>query len=558
MSVLQRFFLTRKGLLLVIIFFIAVCLRFYKLGDIPAALHRDEAFLGYNALSLLETGRDMTGNFLPLHISSFLYSPAGYSYASIPFISLFGLNAFSVRFASALFGSVTVLITYLFVKKLISGKVRERIALIAAFLLAINPWHINLSRTATENVIVVFLITLGTYLFLSFIDKKLKLYLFFSLLCFFLSLFCYQAPRAFLPLFLPLLWFIFSRGEVKKNQLMAGSLYFAFFLIPITMFLLSPNLSLRLRTVSIFATHETKARILELIPQDALSNSPSMETRFFHNKFLGYGLQGTQNYFKHFSYDFLFTEAGFPDRYRVPLMGLLYIVELPFFILGVWFFIRDQRKAGVLLLGWILLAPLGSALTFDDVPNLQRTLIMQPAIAIVVSYGFIASRLFTKSFIWRSVIFLACVPLLLQVLFYLHQYYIHVNYYRPWYRQDGYKMLVSEVNKLKNGNKKVLITNRESAPTIFFLFYNNYDPSLFQKVAMTSQLRDFDRVGFDKYKFSEEECPWPVQKVKIDDIRKDTLYVNSGLCKIPDDARVHEVIKRKDGSTVFYMLSLRN
>ena len=59
-------------ILLVIIFIIGILLRFYRLGDVPFGFHRDEAFLGYNAYSILQTGADMSGNFLPLHLKSFL------------------------------------------------------------------------------------------------------------------------------------------------------------------------------------------------------------------------------------------------------------------------------------------------------------------------------------------------------------------------------------------------------------------------------------------------------------------------------------------------------
>src|SRR5579885_2151410 len=101
-----------KYIWLIIIFFIGCTLRFYGLGEYPYGLHKDEAFLGYNAYSILKTARDITGNFLPLHLKSFLYSPAGYSYFSIPFIALFGLSVFSVRFASAFFGSLTILLVF--------------------------------------------------------------------------------------------------------------------------------------------------------------------------------------------------------------------------------------------------------------------------------------------------------------------------------------------------------------------------------------------------------------------------------------------------------------
>ena len=98
----------------ILIILVGVILRFYRLGEVPRGFHRDEAFLGYNGYSILQTGKDMSGNRLPLHLESFIYSPAGYSYFSIPFIKIFGLNEFSTRAASAFFGTLTVLVTYFF------------------------------------------------------------------------------------------------------------------------------------------------------------------------------------------------------------------------------------------------------------------------------------------------------------------------------------------------------------------------------------------------------------------------------------------------------------
>src|SRR5437016_5236108 len=109
---------SRTIFFLICIVLLGTFLRFYKLGAVPVGFHRDEAFLAYNGWSILKTGRDMSGNFLPLHIASYLYSPAGYSYALIPFLAIFGLNPFAARAASAFFGSGAVVLLYFLVRKL--------------------------------------------------------------------------------------------------------------------------------------------------------------------------------------------------------------------------------------------------------------------------------------------------------------------------------------------------------------------------------------------------------------------------------------------------------
>ena len=83
----------------------------------------------------------------------------------IPFIAVFGLNEFAVRFPSALLGSLTILITYFLVKELLMSseliQTKKRIntnlaALLSAFLFAISPWSLQFSRAAFEGNIGLF------------------------------------------------------------------------------------------------------------------------------------------------------------------------------------------------------------------------------------------------------------------------------------------------------------------------------------------------------------------------------------------------------------------
>lgn len=556
---------------LFLILFLAGILRFYRLGEVPLGFHRDEAFLGYNAYSILKTGHDINGNFLPLHLKSFLYSPSGYSYFSIPFIRVFGLNVFAVRFASALFGVLTILVTYFLVRRLFgnrqttqnpstsSGQAAqnhaETIALLASFVLAINPWHINLSRTATENTLVVFFVALGVFLYLLWIQKPKFHFLVLSFLSFALTLFLYQAPRAFLPLFLPLILFFLptlKRKETKHFLL----LFLIMIIVPLTLIFSSKDLSLRIRTVSIFATEQTQLLLNQQIGEDGISGTSNKITRIFHNKLLGYSSQFLDNYFKHFSYSFLFTDQGFPERYKVPNSGLLYLIELPFMFLGIWFLWKGNRRVAVFLSGWIIFAPLGSALTFDDIPNLQRTLIVFPTLSIISALGFLESVSLIKNKKLKNVFLISVFAILLfSILSYLHQYYIHASLYRPWFRQDGYKELVSSVNDLLPQYKKAIITDRESSPTIFFLFYSKYDPSLFQKETKGTKIKDFDRINFANYEFSQEQCPVRLEKEKGLIGERSILYVNSGLCpESIEGIEVLKVINRLDSSTAFRIL----
>src|SRR3989344_8228068 len=113
-----------KKVFLIAIILVASVLRLYKLGSIPPSLYWDEASLGYNAYSILISARDEHGKFLPLiNFAAFGdYKPPGYIYATVPVVAIFGLSDFAIRFPSAFFGILTVLLTYFLTKKLFVEK----------------------------------------------------------------------------------------------------------------------------------------------------------------------------------------------------------------------------------------------------------------------------------------------------------------------------------------------------------------------------------------------------------------------------------------------------
>src|SRR3989338_9604457 len=113
-----------KKVFLIAIILVASVLRLYKLGSVPPSLYWDEASLGYNAYSILTTAHDEHGKFLPLiNFAAFGdYKPPGYIYAAVAPIALFDLSEFAVRFPSAFFGVLTVVLTYFLAKKLFENE----------------------------------------------------------------------------------------------------------------------------------------------------------------------------------------------------------------------------------------------------------------------------------------------------------------------------------------------------------------------------------------------------------------------------------------------------
>ena len=64
-----------------LVLFVHLAVRVVGLNSSPASINWDEASLGYNAYSLLKTGKDEYGNPWPVALRSFNdYKPALYSY----------------------------------------------------------------------------------------------------------------------------------------------------------------------------------------------------------------------------------------------------------------------------------------------------------------------------------------------------------------------------------------------------------------------------------------------------------------------------------------------
>ena len=147
---------------LVLILLLSLGLRVWQINSFPSGLNADEAALGYNAYSLLTTGKDEHGHPWPVNLESFGdFKPAGYAYLLMPFIKVLGLNEFAVRLPSAIFGILGVLGIYLLTKSLYLTpnpppnlgegepiRVGEVPGLLSALLLAISPWHLHFSRGA--------------------------------------------------------------------------------------------------------------------------------------------------------------------------------------------------------------------------------------------------------------------------------------------------------------------------------------------------------------------------------------------------------------------------
>ncbi|MBI3443558.1 glycosyltransferase family 39 protein, partial [Candidatus Woesebacteria bacterium] len=201
---------------------LAAILRFYKLGEIPLSLDWDENSNAYNAYSIIKTGRDEYGDFLPITNRSFDdYKPPAYMYLNIPTVAVFGLTPFAARLPSAIFGFLTVPVIYFLAKKLFEKSNEElkiknfklKIPEIAMLFLAISPWHLQFSRVGFEATVGLFFAAAAVAAFLYGLESKK--WLIVSAVAIGLSTYTYHTERIFVPLIF-LAAIILYRQELAK------------------------------------------------------------------------------------------------------------------------------------------------------------------------------------------------------------------------------------------------------------------------------------------------------------------------------------------------------
>lgn len=126
---------------------------FFRLNHInEKSLWLDEGITYYNSSGSLIEVWDKTAELDQ--------SPPGYYFVMHGYLEIFGENEFGFRFISVIFGLLSIYFLYLLVQDIYSSEA----GLFAAFLLAINPFHIGYSNEARMYVLLPLLSLIGLFL----------------------------------------------------------------------------------------------------------------------------------------------------------------------------------------------------------------------------------------------------------------------------------------------------------------------------------------------------------------------------------------------------------
>lgn len=449
----RKFFTHTMVLIFIIV--LAFLLRAYHFTTNPPSLYVDEVSLGYNAYSLLKTGRDEYGTLLPFFIRSFnIYSPPLSAYALIPSIAVFGLNEASVRLPAVLFGTLLIPVSFFLVLELFKTR---KLALFTSFFLAVSPWHLHFSRFYHEPNLTVFFSCLGALLYLK--AGKNRFFYILSAISFVVSINFSHIGKAFVPFIVFFLFLIFP-PEFKKNKkyILIALIIGAIGMAPHLLFV---NKSFhRASPVSIF-TNEVGDK---------------------KEKFI-------EGYLSHFSPRFLFNKGDYQGRHSVPGMGELYVFTAPLILFGLYTLVKKLNKGSIFTILWLITSQIPAALA-TQTPHAGRALMVTPIWSILIALGTIYAL---KNIKWFLLWPLFAVGLY-NFLTYIHLYHAHYPKEKAIDWADGYKEMNLFLKSKYDDYERIAVTRYWGHPYIYTLFYHQFDPNKYHS-------QSENKYEFDKFEF---------------------------------------------------------
>jgi len=466
---------------------IGAFLYFYKLGEVPNGLYVDEATTGYNAYSILKTGKDEYGKSFPVLFRFFgSYSPPIYTYLTSLSIGVFGLSIFSVRFVSALSGVMSALVFAFFLQT--SGVLKKKSSVaLGTFLFVISPWNVFFARAGYETYFGFFVFSLGVLF--SWISVKKPKYLMLALPLLSFSTYGAHTERFVVPIF-GLAYFLVFRKELFRKKSKKCLLWG----MGIGLFIQIPHLIL-LRTGALFSKNT-------LFYKDAVAREA--DKILFMPRLIAWPLSFFREFFSQYvSYysprNLFFLPDSDPQR-SVPELSVFYPWMILLYFVGIWVLYNRRRKLFFKFLIMLLFVlPVPIALTGTPFST-QRALPLLLPLSIVISIGVDAIVSRTLKIVWVPVggflIFLSLVLL-------WRSYFVLLPGERAGAWNWGFRELARET---QNRPKEMFLIDQSRLKPAYIelAFFLKYPPEKFQKM-VDPEIRDdyYNRPIFNEdYSFS--------------------------------------------------------
>lgn len=465
--------------LITILIVLAGFLRIYKIATVPPGLNQDETAIGYNAYSILVTGRDEWGEKYPLYFKSFGDNKLPiYIYITVISEKFFGLNEYSVRLPSAIAGTLAVPLLFLLLNVL-TGKFS--LSYLSALLLTFTPWHIQFSRSGFEVNLALTTAILGVFLLILATKLKNIFILILSLLAFSICLYTYNQTRLLSPLLLVSVAAVYHKEllSLKFKNLAISIVIFTIILLPFMLSFLSEAGFFSAKS-ALVTSSDIVARIVDL--RSYADNLPDLYLKFFYNKYLNVFFQYLQNLASLISGEFFFVKGSTHPNQGIGNAGLFYLFQLPLFITGVVLFLKGKERKLLIFWLWLLIGLFTLALS-KEVPHATRGYFMVVPITVFSALGLLyfvdVVKLLQSHKLRMLILVSATLFIFVNLQFYFVSYYFRfpITFAPLWKSAD--KELVGFLSTVDSSYENIIIDNKTDPIYTNFLFYSKYPPKKF-------------------------------------------------------------------------------
>ena len=365
-------------LALILIFAVAIAVRVWRFGEVPAGMNQDGAMGAVDALALSQYGTDRFGMWLPAHLTAWGFGQmsALLSYLTVPFIKIFGLSVIVARLPLLLVSLASLGVLYLFGTKLVN----KNFGLILLAFAAINPWQITQSRWAIDCNLFPHFLLFGMYFL--YLGLKKTRYIFISMVFFGLSMYSYGVALYTVPIFLSVafLYLLITRSVKISHTILAALTYIL--------------VSLPFLTVMFINIFKLKTIYTPLVTMPFFPNSMRS------NDILFFSTDITKQFIANFNsfFNIAFLQRSDFIWNSMPEYATLYICSLPLIVFGmVMLFIKifkkteknsenKLRKNGMFLVVSFFVAALACGLITNNV-NINRINVVFYPLIIFAAYG---------------------------------------------------------------------------------------------------------------------------------------------------------------------------
>lgn len=368
--------------LLLLFIGIAIFFRLFMLGSMPPGMAHDELDMVLSSRAMGKSGQDISGVPFPdfffktnmeakqTNVIPFLLSP---------YFRFVKVSLFTARLPFVVINFLLAIALYKFLKIFIKAKAFRLIFLIVFFT---NPWMFEYSRRTFAAPTSLMFLVLGLYYLFRKQQKIFRsaVFLIISTLCYYGS-FVFNLPIILLSL-------AYKTYLDKKN--IGKYLYSLGFILVIIFGFLYRSYTIEGGTLA-QRDRELSVRYIDDYSEEVNSRRRlSINYKFKNlviNKYTIYSEDFLRRYFKAFNFDNLFFSGDNRFTYMFEHHGLLFIIDLPLIVLGIYYLAKSSKKLAIITGFFAISAPLGVTISVVLYSSIYRSAPLSLMFIILISFG---------------------------------------------------------------------------------------------------------------------------------------------------------------------------